>query len=150
MGLAFVPDFSQAAFCCLIAPDSDVTDHLRLPHLLKRKNSYNNSEKYLKVLVYVQIFTKDCWIFFQWKNLVWQESDLSALRNFILTKKPHVIVVGGESRDAIMVKVDLTDIINQLVEDEQFPRIPVEIIDNHLPKIYANSNKGIVSIINHC
>lgn len=49
MGLAFVPDFSQAAFCCLIAPDSDVTDHLRLPHLLKRKNSYNNSEKYLKV-----------------------------------------------------------------------------------------------------
>lgn len=46
-----------------------------------------------------------------------------------------------------MVKVDLIDIITQLVEDEQFPRIPVEIIDNHLPKIYANSNKGIVSII---
>lgn len=67
------------------------------------------------------------------------------MRNFIAAKKPHCVVIGGESRDAIMLKQDLNDIIAELVEDEQFPRIPVEIVDNHLPKIYANSNKGVVS-----
>jgi transcription elongation factor SPT6 len=49
LGLAFVPDYSQAAFCCIVDAESDVVDHLRLPHLLKRKNSYNPSEKRNKV-----------------------------------------------------------------------------------------------------
>lgn len=49
MGLSYVPDLSQAAFCCMIAPDGECTDHLRLPHLLKRKNSFREEEKMLKV-----------------------------------------------------------------------------------------------------
>ncbi|KAG8306071.1 Transcription elongation factor SPT6 [Homalodisca vitripennis] len=118
MAIAYVPDYSQAAFACLIAPDGECTDHLRLPHLLKRKNSYREDEKILK------------------------EADLLALRNFILTKKPHAVVVGGESRDAIMVSTDIKDIVNTLVEDEQFPQIPCEIMDNEFAKVYANSIKG--------
>lgn len=50
MGIAYVPDYSQAAFACLIAPDGECTDHLRLPHLLKRKNSFREDEKILKVI----------------------------------------------------------------------------------------------------
>jgi transcription elongation factor SPT6 len=70
---------------------------------------------------------------------------LLALRNFITTKKPHVISVGSESREALMVAADLREIVGQLVEDEQFPSISVEICDNELAKIYSNSIKGEVS-----
>nr|CAD7453944.1 unnamed protein product [Timema tahoe] len=118
MGLAFVPDYSQAAFACIVGPDGDVTDHLRLPHVLKRKNSFREEEKLQK------------------------EADLLALRMFISQKKPHVICVGGEARDALMIAADLKDIIAQLVEDDQFPSISVEICDNELAKVFANSIKG--------
>ncbi|XP_060521956.1 transcription elongation factor SPT6 isoform X2 [Cylas formicarius] len=118
MGVAYVPDYSQSAFACIAAPDGDITDYLRLPHLLKRKNSYRQEEKLMK------------------------EADLMALRNFIYNKKPHVIAIGGESREALMIADDLKTIVNELVESEQFPTIKVEIVDNELAKVYANSNKG--------
>ncbi|XP_053983538.1 transcription elongation factor SPT6-like isoform X1 [Hylaeus volcanicus] len=119
MGLSYFPDYSQAAFICLVAPDGECTDYLRLPHLMKRKNSYREEEKAMK------------------------EADLLAIRNFIATKKPHVVAIGGESRDAMMIATDVKECIANLVEDEQFPAIQVEICDNDLAKIYANSNKGI-------
>lgn len=68
-----------------------------------------------------------------------------ALRNFITTKKPHVICVGSESREALMVAADLRETVGLLVEDDQFPSISVEICDNELAKIYSNSIKGEVS-----
>lgn len=118
MALAFVPDLSQASFACMIAPDGECTDFLRLPNLLKRKNSFRIEEKQMK------------------------EADLGSLRNFIASKRPHAIVIGGESRDALMIATDLKEIVANLVEDEQFPVIPVEILDNDLAKVYANSLKG--------
>ncbi|XP_018906474.2 transcription elongation factor SPT6 isoform X2 [Bemisia tabaci] len=119
MSIAYEPDLSQAAFGCVISPEGEVIEHIRLPHLLKRKQSFRVDDKALK------------------------EADLRALREFISTKKPHAICVGGESREALMIVADVKEIITNLVEDEQFPMIPVEIVDNELSKIYANSNKGI-------
>lgn len=119
MGVSYVPDYSQAAFACIVAPDGECTDYLRLPHLLKRKNSFREDEKVMK------------------------EADLLALRNFMATKKPHVVVVGGESREALMVVADIKECLATLVEEEQFPMIQVEISDNDLAKIYSNSNKGV-------
>ncbi|XP_066246684.1 transcription elongation factor SPT6 [Euwallacea similis] len=119
MGLAYVPDYSQSAFTCIAAPDGDITDYLRLPHILKRKNSWRMDEKLMK------------------------EADLTALRNFIFTKKPHVIAIGGESRETLMIAEDLRGVVSELAESEQFPAIKVEIIDNELAKVYANSNKGV-------
>lgn len=74
-----------------------------------------------------------------------QEKDLFELRDFLSKKKPHVICVGAESREAQMVVDDIKEVVKQLVEDEQFPLIPVEILDNDLAKVYANSIKGTVS-----
>ncbi|KAL3272900.1 hypothetical protein HHI36_014360 [Cryptolaemus montrouzieri] len=119
MGISYVPDYSQAAFTCIAAPDGDITDYLRLPHLTKRKNSWRTEEKLMK------------------------ESDLIALKNFIMTKKPHVVCIGGESREAMMIADDIRGVIADLVETEQFPTIKVEVIDNELAKVYANSNKGM-------
>ncbi|XP_017776397.1 PREDICTED: transcription elongation factor SPT6 isoform X2 [Nicrophorus vespilloides] len=118
MAIAYVPDYSQSAFTCIAGPDGDITDYLRLPHLLKRKNSYRDEEKMLK------------------------EADLSALRNFIYTKKPHVIVIGGESREAMMISEDMKGLVSDLVDNDQFPSINVEIVDNELAKVYANSHKS--------
>lgn len=56
-----------------------------------------------------------------------------------------MICVGAESREALMIVNDIKEIIKQLAEDEQFPVIPVEILDNDLAKVYANSIKGTVS-----
>ncbi|XP_003707816.2 transcription elongation factor SPT6 isoform X2 [Megachile rotundata] len=119
MGLAYVPDTSQSAFACVVSPEGECTDYLRLPHLMKRKNSFKENEKMMK------------------------EADLLAIRNFIATKKPHVVVIGGESREALMIAADVKECITNLAEDEQFPTIQVEIVDNELAKVYANSNRGV-------
>ncbi|KAK0178826.1 hypothetical protein PV327_007674 [Microctonus hyperodae] len=119
MAISYVPDYGQAAFTCIVAPNGECTDYLRLPHLLKKKNGFREDEKTLK------------------------EADLLAIKNFISTKKPHVIVIGGESREALMISSDIKECLVALAEDEQFPMLQVEILDNDLAKIYANSNKGI-------
>lgn len=49
MAIAYVPDYTQSAFACIAGTDGDITDYLRLPHLLKRKNSYRDDEKTVKV-----------------------------------------------------------------------------------------------------
>lgn len=69
------------------------------------------------------------------------------LFRFILRKKPHVVVIGGESREALSIKEDVSGCIQQLIEDEQFPRIPIEIADNTISKIYSNSIRGRVRTI---
>lgn len=56
-----------------------------------------------------------------------------------------MIVIGGESREALNIKADVSECVQQLIEDEQFPRIPIEIADNHISKIYSNSIRGRVS-----
>jgi len=74
--------------------------------------------------------------------VVGKEKDMGMLRNFIFNKKPHVIVVSGESREAIMVVEDVREIVQNLVNDEQFPSINVELADNSLAKVFANSTRG--------
>lgn len=118
LGLAYDPDQSVAAFCAIASPEGDISDYLRLPSILKRKNSHNNEEKAQKM------------------------ADLRKLTEFIKMKKPHIVVIGAESRDAQMIQADIREILKDLETNEQFPPIEVEIIDNELAKIYANSKKG--------
>lgn len=118
-GIAYDDDPTQAAFGALINSEGEVTDFLRLPNLLKRKNSHFASDKKLK------------------------EADLNALSNFLQNKKPHVIVIAGESLKALSIQTDVREVVQNLVDDEQFPRISVEIMNNDLAKLYSASNKGI-------
>ncbi|XP_034489678.1 transcription elongation factor SPT6 isoform X1 [Drosophila innubila] len=118
LGLAYDPDQSVAAFCAISSVEGDISDYLRLPSILKRKNSHNSEEKAQKI------------------------ADLRKLSDFIKMKKPHIIVIGAESRDAQMIQADIREILKELETNEQFPPIEVEIIDNELAKIYANSKKG--------
>lgn len=118
MGLAYMPDFAVSAFACIVAPDGECVDHLKLPHILRKKNSFRENEKVMK------------------------EADLLAIRHFILNKKPHVVVIGGQSREALMIAEDIKEVVMGLVMDEQFPTINVEIMENELSSTYSNSHKG--------
>ncbi|XP_017064106.1 transcription elongation factor SPT6 [Drosophila eugracilis] len=118
LALAYDPDQSVAAFCAVTTVEGDISDYLRLPNILKRKNSHNAEEKAQKL------------------------ADLRKLSDFIKMKKPHIVVIGAESRDAQNIQADIKEILQELESSEQFPPIEVEIIDNELAKIYANSKKG--------
>lgn len=118
LSLAYDPDQSVAAFCAVTTVEGDISDYLRLPNILKRKNSHNAEEKSQKL------------------------HDLRKLSDFIKMKKPHVVVIGAESRDAQAIQTDIKEILKELETSEQFPPIEVELIDNELAKIYANSKKG--------
>ena len=41
-----------------------------------------------------------------------------------------------------MIVEDIREIVQNLVNDEQFPSINVELADNSLAKVFANSTRG--------
>ena len=53
-----------------------------------------------------------------------------------------MIAVSSESREATMVIEDLRALTTQLVEEEQWPMINVELVDNSLAKVFANSTRA--------
>lgn len=123
--IAYVPDLSQAAFGCCIDIDGDFCGFIRLRHLLRRRNAYNEREALDK------------------------EEDLRNIKEFIISRKPHVVVVGSESREALMIVADLKDILKELEEQEQFPKINVELLNNELPTIYSFSKKGQADFLDY-
>ncbi|MCL4132324.1 UNVERIFIED_CONTAM: hypothetical protein GTU68_012793, partial [Idotea baltica] len=123
--IAYMPDLEEAAFGCCIDVDGDCCGYIRLPHLLKRRNAYNE------------------------RDAMHKENDLSRIRDFIMNRKPHAVVVGSESRDALMVVADLKDILKDLEEQEQFPKINVELLENELPTIYSVSKKGLADFLDY-
>jgi transcription elongation factor SPT6 len=96
----------------------ECSDHIRLQHILKRKNTSKGMDRTGK------------------------ERDLEMLRNFIFSVKPHVIAVSAESREATMLVKDLRAITAQLVEDNQWPLINIELVDNSLAKVFAFSTRA--------
>ncbi|XP_054723966.1 LOW QUALITY PROTEIN: transcription elongation factor SPT6-like [Uloborus diversus] len=118
LAIAYSPDREIPAFCAMIDGNGEVLEYLRLPYLLNRKNSFREKDRVLK------------------------EKDLNSLKGLISSKKPHVVAVASESRDAIMICEDVRGVINELMESEQFPPISVELVDNELGILYMNSNKG--------
>ncbi|KAL1401240.1 hypothetical protein pipiens_006766 [Culex pipiens pipiens] len=104
MGVGYVPDYSQAAFAAIISPEGDVTDYLRIPHLLKRKNTFRQEEKALK------------------------ESDMQSITDFIRNKKPHVIAIGGESKEALMVQKDFQENISVILYLQQHLQVHLGVL----------------------
>jgi len=82
----------QASFCALINGEGEVTDHLRLVHLTKRKNAFKKEEAELKVYRSCTDFLKKRFFIFPQ-----QIQDLETLKQFIINKRPQVIALSGES-----------------------------------------------------
>ena len=96
----------------------EVSTFVKLEHLLKRKTSWNESEREAK------------------------EGDLDLLKKFIFKTRPHCIVVGSADRAALAIKEDIEGIVNDLVSDEQFPKLKVTYISDNLARVYANSTRA--------
>ncbi|CAM9309709.1 unnamed protein product, partial [Lampetra planeri] len=71
LGVAYSPERDTPVFCALVSGDGEVTDFLRLPHFMKRRNAWRETHRDLKV------------------------ADIESLKKFLLNKKPQVVVVGG-------------------------------------------------------
>lgn len=119
MGVAYTNDLSVASFVCLINPLAECTDYLNLPNLRKLKgSSLENDDLMMK-------------------------TTLVAVKSLIATKKPHVIAIAGESIDALMIAEEFEKMIASLMEEKNFPKINVEIVDNKAAIVYSNSRRGI-------
>lgn len=73
-----------------------------------------------------------------------KENDLSKLKEFIATKKPHVVAVTAESKEALRIVEEVQRLIQELTEEAEMPAINVELVDNEVAMVYENSNKGQV------
>ncbi|XP_046892038.1 transcription elongation factor SPT6-like [Hypomesus transpacificus] len=118
LGVAFSSSRDAPVFCALVNGDGEVGDFLRLPYFLKRRNAWREDEREKKI------------------------QDIDNLKKFLSTKKPHVIAVTGENRDAQMVIEDIKRAASELEQESSFPAIGVELVDNELAVLYMNSKKS--------
>lgn len=126
MGFSFVPSNDEASFAAMIDGDGEVTDYLKLEYfMLKRTEWSTDQEKHSR------------------------EKDKEKLKKFILAKKPHVIAVGCDTIITRNVVEDIKAIITELNENEQFPQIQVEFVDNELSTVYMNSKKAMIDFHNY-
>jgi transcription elongation factor SPT6 len=119
MGLMYGDGDDVASYAVLVNADGEVGDLLKLDHLLRRKNSWNEREASEK------------------------RSAMSSLRSFIAAKRPHCVVIGASDRTALNVQRDVEEIVDDLVHgSEQFPKLGVFLVDDNLAKVYANSKRA--------
>ncbi|MBV96199.1 Transcription elongation factor SPT6, partial [Eschrichtius robustus] len=118
LGIAFSSARDHPVFCSLVNGEGEVTDFLRLPHFTKRRTAWREEEREKKA------------------------QDIETLKKFLLNKKPHVVTVAGENRDAQMLIEDVKRIVHELDQGQQLSSIGVELIDNELAILYMNSKKS--------
>ncbi|XP_025136783.1 transcription elongation factor SPT6 isoform X3 [Bubalus bubalis] len=118
LGIAFSSARDHPVFCALVNGEGEVTDFLRLPHFTKRRTAWREEEREKKA------------------------QDIETLKKFLLNKKPHVVTVAGENRDAQMLIEDVKRIVHELDQGQQLSSIGVELIDNELAILYMNSKKS--------
>ena len=119
LAFGFVPNNETPSFAVLLDADGIPVEHIRLPYFLLKRQEYANE-----------------------KDRQLREKDRQRFKNFILEKKPHVIAVGSETLMTRLVMQDIHHIIEELVEMEQFPPIPVELVDNELSVVYQESKRA--------
>ncbi|XP_069040225.1 transcription elongation factor SPT6 [Lepisosteus oculatus] len=120
LGVAFAAGRDTPVFCSLVNGDGEVVDFLRLPYFLKRRNAWREEEREKKM------------------------QDIENLKKFLVSKKPHVIAVAGENRDAHMIIEDIKRVVSELEQEMSLPSIGVELVDNELAVLYMNSKKSEV------
>ncbi|PKU37528.1 transcription elongation factor spt6 [Limosa lapponica baueri] len=118
LGIAFSSARDHPVFCALVNGEGEVTDFLRLPHFTKRRNAWREEEREKKA------------------------QDIETLKKFLLNKKPHVVTIAGENRDAQMLMEDVKRIVHELDQGQQLSSIGVELVDNELAILYMNSKKS--------
>jgi len=129
LAFSYERDRDLASYGVLLKANGEVEQYKKFSHLTARKN-HPDPNMYAKITA-------------------GKEDDMERFRDMVTYYKPHVVCVGGESRDAMYLVQDLKDVLVTLEEQEQFPKINVEIIDNSFSKIYACSKKGLAEYVGY-
>ena len=79
-------------------------------------------------------------------DFILQEEDLEALKQFVLKKRPHVIVVATGSRDSQSVLEDIKLSMRELEQENQVAPINVELVDHEVAEIFEKSSRAEVHI----
>ncbi|CAG0900948.1 unnamed protein product [Cyprideis torosa] len=118
LSIAYSSEPDIASYACMLDLEGEVGDFLRLPDIMRRKNSWRQAER------------------------IGKERDTNRLKSLISSKNPHVIAIAGTNRDAISLKTEVQAIVQSLIEEEEFPAIPVEIVDDTLALIFQNCTRA--------
>lgn len=76
-----------------------------------------------------------------------QEKDLQTLKQFILKKRPQVVVVSAECRETVAVVDDIKMCIAELEQENQIPTISVEALDGEVARVFMSSPRSEVCLI---
>ncbi|ESO02028.1 hypothetical protein HELRODRAFT_161252 [Helobdella robusta] len=118
LGVATSNDKNEASYCAIIDGSGEITDYLKMTSLATRGYLWSKKEKEAK------------------------EQDLFRLKELISCKKPHVVAVAATSMNCLTVVDDIKSILSQLEKIKLVARIKVELVDNDVAKVYANSKKA--------
>ena len=70
---------------------------------------------------------------------------MATLKQFILKKRPQVVVVAAECREALSVVDNMKMCIAELEQENQIPTISVEALDGEVARIFTSSPRSEVS-----
>lgn len=69
------------------------------------------------------------------------------MKQFILKKRPQVVVVAAECREAVAVVDDMKMCISELEQENQIPSISVEALDGEVARVFMSSPRSEVCLI---
>lgn len=72
---------------------------------------------------------------------------MQTLKQFILKKRPQVVVVSAECRETVAVVDDMKMCIAELEQENQIPTISVEALDGEVARVFMSSPRSEVHFI---
>lgn len=124
MACAYTHDKTAPSFFVFLDGNGEVTDFARFNNLAKRKFTSYKKESEDKM------------------------ADLEKLKNFVKKNVPQVFAVSAESRDSVSMVHDISEVLNELSQEEDLPPAPVELILPHVPRLFSKSKRSKVGVVN--
>ncbi|CAB4018053.1 Transcription elongation factor SPT6 [Paramuricea clavata] len=118
LSVAVPSDPQKPVFFVMLNGGGQVGDFLKLSFIMKRRYSNRAKEREKK------------------------EEDLENLKQFVLKKRPHVIVVATGSRDSQSVLEDIKLSMRELEQENQMAPINVELVDHEVAEIFEKSSRS--------
>ena len=72
---------------------------------------------------------------------------MEVLKKFIHKKRPHVVAVAAEGKEATQVVDDIKFAISELEQEHQMAPISVELVDSEVARVFQGSPRAEVCCI---
>ncbi len=123
LGCAYTHDKTTPSFFCYLDSYGEVVDFLRLNNLAKRKYTQYDREREEK------------------------EEDLKKVKEFVVKHRPDAVVLSAETRDSLSLAEEVREVLGELAQEEDWPTIPVEIMEANVACVFSKSRGSRVSVV---